>query len=880
MIGWRFNKQPAPAAAEAPPPAIATATAAAPPRPGAAAADELAAQLQAALGDDDALLALAHADVPLQTKLAAVAALAGEAALKSAERGFRDHDRRVHRLAKQRHQACVAQREARAGAAQLIEAAGALLNEPLIAANRVVDIDRAWCALDAALLDPTQRSAYAELSARLTQLMAERAEAERQLKRWNEHARQARRGLLEACAACAAGSPERDHLAALRDAAARACEAAPPGDDTAALRTALDEALLDAERLDAKLAVLDTLNPATAAPADDSLPAAEGHPTPATLIERWQALPAPVEAALSAALEQRFEAALALIEQTRSARREQQRERAKDRKLATRNERSATAAQRLDQAEAALAAGQLGEVHRQLIEIDTLVHAGADAQALRNRIDTLQARYAELKGWQHWAGGRARDELVLQAQALAAATRSDGRAPALKLSIAQRAELIADMRARWGELDRLGGATSRTLWQSFEAALKQAHEPVAAHADAQRAARTQNLQARHQLLETLDAVVLPESAPGDAAAAWRAPAAAFDRFALDWRKLGPLEHTVPHAARAGLMQRLQTSSARIETPLQQARGAAQQARQGLVDRARALAAQAAAGTLARDLVAQVRELQSAWQPAAAALPLGRAAEQALWSAFKSAIDEAFGAREAVLSAHEAAWRANAAERAALIEGLHALHADTPAAELKRALAEADAQWQRCGPPPRNDAARLEARYRAAHEAVRGHLAGSTQRRWQGVCDALTAKLALCTAREDGQQDDDDALAQRWSASAGLPPPWEAALRARAGLPASAPAAAVAKLALATDALLLQLEATWELPSPPGQQAARREWKLLALKRTMEGQRSAAPPPPETCLAALIGRAGLDTAQRARLAALVAALRMRAPLVVA
>ena len=54
---------------------------------------------------------------------------------------------------------------------------------------------------------------------------------------------------------------------------------------------------------------------------------------------------------------------------------------------------------------------------------------GADAPvALQTRIATAQARLAQLRGWQHWAGGRARDELVQQAEALAAATvGGDGR---------------------------------------------------------------------------------------------------------------------------------------------------------------------------------------------------------------------------------------------------------------------------------------------------------------------------------------------------------------------------------------------------------------------------------------------------------------------
>lgn len=116
------------------------------------------ARLAAARGDDAALLALSCSRAPLEIKLAAIEALAGEAALKEAEREFRDHDRRVHRLAKQRLGQAVAQREARARADELVAAARALVHELQIPLNRLVEIDRGWSTLDATLLEPAQRA--------------------------------------------------------------------------------------------------------------------------------------------------------------------------------------------------------------------------------------------------------------------------------------------------------------------------------------------------------------------------------------------------------------------------------------------------------------------------------------------------------------------------------------------------------------------------------------------------------------------------------------------------------------------------------------------------------------------------------------------------
>jgi hypothetical protein len=95
-------------------------------------------RLLAAMGDDTALLGVAQATPVLEIKLAAIEALVSEDALKQAERQFRNHDRRVHRIAKQRFETAVATRESRARAVTLIAAADALTQAPLLAANQLV----------------------------------------------------------------------------------------------------------------------------------------------------------------------------------------------------------------------------------------------------------------------------------------------------------------------------------------------------------------------------------------------------------------------------------------------------------------------------------------------------------------------------------------------------------------------------------------------------------------------------------------------------------------------------------------------------------------------------------------------------------------------
>jgi len=133
-------------------------------------------RLQAAQGDDVALLAVAQAAPLLEIKLAAVEALASEAVLKQAERAFRSHDRKVHQVAKRRLEAAVALREARASAQLLIAAAGALAAEVPLPANRLVALDRDWQAIDANLLTPEQGAEFLSLRERLNTLLREQGE--------------------------------------------------------------------------------------------------------------------------------------------------------------------------------------------------------------------------------------------------------------------------------------------------------------------------------------------------------------------------------------------------------------------------------------------------------------------------------------------------------------------------------------------------------------------------------------------------------------------------------------------------------------------------------------------------------------------------------
>ena len=1139
MLDWIFRRNTPPPADTRPARASEVADAP-PPRAEAAArpAVDWQLKLQHALGNDEALLALAREPAPVGIKLAAIGALAGEAALKQAERDTRHQDRRVHRLAKQRHHALVARRETAAQAAMLIDTARTLADAPLIAANRLVELDRAWQALDASVVDPAQRDAFVALQAKLASLARERGDELLRVERWSAEGRDALARLQQACEAAAAGTEDRARLAAACTAALTVLEAAPVHGACAAARDALRRALDVGAQLDERLRVLEALMeappaavatttkspasdvvarepemPATDAPATDApaeVPAAQGpvadvpaaaapvaqasvaeeptaeegaarmsaaqapatetpaaavpateasaaampaaeapatqspaaampateasaaampaaeasaavvraaevpaaevpashaaaaeepapersatppaapaaispelsapepsapavsapdattvpetgatalaepavaepadlaHPVdpipppaaelaepaiapptqahaaideaapseaapseaapPADPAARWKALPALDDARLAATLERRFQQWLRARDAAATPRRERPADaepRARKEKPGTQKpaaerpgaerpgadkpgadkpadqaaEKFAALGRTLAQAESTLAAGHLADTHKRLTEIDALLDHGVPAGALRGRIDAIQAEYVRLKGWQRWSGGLARDELMAEAEALAASARGgEGGAPA-KVAVKPHAERIDQLRARWKELDRAGGPSNRALWERFDAALKAAYEPVAVHLDAQRAQRLKNLEARLTLLEKLEGVALPAPESG-VEPDWKALAAALHHFHTEWRKLGPIEHTVPHKEREGVLERMKAAVARIEGPLDAARAQAQREREALVERAQALAAEAV--VLGREAMPRVRELQLQWQQHAKSLPLARPVENALWTRFKGQVDAVFQAREAAFHARDAEFKAHGAERAGLIERLQALTPDTPPAELKRTLAEVESQWQRVGPAPRAEAAALEARYRDARDAAAHSLSHAAERRWHATVDALEAHLARCEAAEADParlEEAKAALAAPAQGQPALPGTWEKAIARR--LAGAAPAAPAEP---PIDVLLLQLEAAFQVESPPALQAARRDMKLQAMKAALEGRGShaAVPAAPARLLADTLERRGLDDAQRERLRRVLAEVRRRGP----
>jgi hypothetical protein len=810
-------------------------------------------KILAAKGDDSALLQLAHQAPGADLKLAALAALTQEDALKQAMREFREQDKRLYRAAKARWETAVARREAFEQAPLLIATARSLLEQEGIPANRLVELDRAWSALKTGFLDEALVSEFAAVRAQLGSRVRSHGEAEQAVARWLTAVDPAVSAVTAGLAELARGAaPARsDATRKLAAALLQLVNEAPPATDPAS------EARV-AEKLDAANRAL-ALASSVVQRAEflRSLPvagAAEEAEEKAK-IEQWRSIPEVSDDVLQSVLAHRFSDWRNAGEQERQRDREARRRHEGELNAQERKRRITEMQHHVELAEAAHAGGQVAELTRLMNVIDAALKPGPVNAELARRIESLRQEQQRLRDWQRWSGGQRREELVAEAQALA---KQAGEKVALKA----HGEAIDKLRERWKELDKLSAATTKTLWLAFDGALKAAYVPVAAHLEKLKVARTENLAARNRIIE---AVLKTAGDQQDL----RAIARALEEAKIAWRRLGPVEHTVPREAQKGeqsVAARFASALQALEAPLTKAYEDAGRQREAFIAAAKSLAE---ATPLARDSIDRVRALQAQWQAHAKALPLPRRDENAFWTAFKAATDAVFTARDAARAAREAEANAPIKAREAVIDGLLALPAEITGAQIKRALADADTAWRASPRIHGPQAARIESRYREARDTASRRLRAIADRAALARYDALLAAMRLCAEREAGSEPSPD-LESRYSALTDLPPAWKTAMDARFNgtTPAKRPPLADT---------LLNLEAALSIDSPPDFTAARRALKMLALKNAMENRRpdaGASPADIERWLLDASSTPRPDDTSRARLEKIIAAVQSR------
>lgn len=777
-------------------------------------------RIRAARSDDAALLQLAHQVPGVELKLAAIEALTQEDSFRRAMREFRDQDKRLYRAARSGWQVASGKRKAAAKAKALIANARALLEQESVPVNRAVELDRAWAALDQGLVDPALHTEFALLSTQLGAKARAHGEGEKAIAGWLAAADEAISRLRVSLAPVAQGELP---PAATENVAAQLLEllgGVPDAGDARCIEKtdAANRALALASSVAQRAAFLQSL------PA----PGVVDEANEKAKIEQWRGIPEVSEPELQSVLAHRFASWRNACVEERQREHEEHRAREQEQRAEQKKQRLLAIERDVAAAEAAHAAGQVAELTRLMTVIEHALKPGPVNAALTRRIESLRREQLQLRDWQRWSGRQAREQLVAEAQALASAAAG-------KIAIKAHADAIEKLRERWKELDKLGGATNQTLWLAFDTALKTAYAPVAVHLEKLKAAREENLAARNKIIEELrQAAAKYFPAPQDGAVPdWRAVARTLEEARVAWRKLGPVEHTVPRKAQQGedaVSARYAVAAQALEAPLENAYREAARQREQFINAARNLVTPEG---IAREAVDRVRKLQTQWQAHAKALPLPRQEESALWTAFKSATDAVFKGLDASRAAKEAEFSARIKAREEVIERLAACASSAVASDIKRALAEANTAWRAAPEVPRTQAEKFEKRYRAARAAAARRLDEIATHASRARFDALIHAIALCHERETSSEPASDVEA-RWSAIEHLPAPWKTKLETRfreAGSTSSASSGG------SLPDILLSLEVACGIESPPEFLADRQQLKLRALKDAMESRRA-------------------------------------------
>lgn len=797
-------------------------------------------KILASNSDEAALLQLVFQVPSTELKLEALQHLKQEDSLRRAMREFREKDKRLYRAAKSRWQAANDTRDANEEADGLIAAANALLSQENIPVNRVVELDRAWSMLKMELLDAAVPVEFAKLSEQLGLKVRADGTRAQLLGGWLSAVDMAVEQLSALLPGIAHGNNPSVESESVALRLLALLDNVPDASDSRCVAKA-DNAkrlLALASNVTQRAQFLQTL----------PIPSASDVANEKSMIEQWRAFPELSDGdnqALHSTLAQRFADWRNAFVDARKLERDAHSANEREQRAVKNQQRSNDLQREIDTAEAAHASGQVAELARLLTTIDQMLKRDPANAELAQRIEFLRREQIRLRDWQQWSGKQSREQLAVEAQELAQLANG-------KIALKVHAESIAKLRERWKELDKLDGASDQGAWLSFDGALKLAYAPVAAHLDKLKLARQDNLTARDQVIAELAAAssrfFTETSAESDPIAQpdWRAVVQTLEQARIAWQKLGPVAHTVPRAALQGdhaVTSRYAAAVQALEFPLKSAYDEARQKREQLIAAAKQLSG---SDVHARDVVDKVRSLQSQWQSVAKSVPLPRFDENSLWTAFKSATDAIFVARDAARAASETELTAQLQAREAVIERLMTAVSLNSAAELKPALAEADSAWRAAGDVAKPLRAKLDARYRAARDGVETRLRALALFVSRARFDALIEAMALCRERESlqnsnetigaGQSSDVNA---RWEGIMNLPEAWKAPMSARFnnadGYRSDGEIDRSSRAP--TLEVLLNLEIACGLESPNEFLAARQQLKIRALKTALEGRQA-------------------------------------------
>ena len=446
---------------------------------------------------------------------------------------------------------------------------------------------------------------------------------------------------------------------------------------------------------------------------------------------------------------------------------------------------------------------------------------------IEKQVHQLDAKLNELKEWKDFAVAPKRAELIAEMEGLIGSTEAP---QAL-------AERIKQLQEQWKTISKGIVSDSEADWQRFHLAAQTAYQPCREYFEAQTKLRQANVEKRKAVAGRLQAF---ESAQSGEHPDWRAMAAVLREAPREFRQHSPVER----AAGRAVQEEFDAAMGRLQSRLDAwfAQNVAE--KKSLIQRAQELLLREDS----REATDGVKRLQALWKDVGTA---PRDQEQALWNEFRAQCDAVFQKRQQAYSEFTSGLEASKGQAVALCEAI-----EQAAALSGPALLEATAQhaqWRAAfeswGELPRADERGLRERFERAIKLCQTRVTQQRGRdKEQSFGHMLEAARQISAygwlVAQGGEPADREALKQAAEAFIAGVQQWpKGAAQALKDAWPKADAATEADLAgheKALRMLCIRSEILTDKPTPPEDQALRREYQVQRLMKHMGQGSSVAP----------------------------------------
>lgn len=452
---------------------------------------------------------------------------------------------------------------------------------------------------------------------------------------------------------------------------------------------------------------------------------------------------------------------------------------------------------------------------RRAIE-EKLANAPPLSTYLTNQLQQLDTRLAELADWKSFTVAPKRAELMEEMESLVDSTLDP---PVL-------ADRIKALQEEWRTLSKGAGENLEADWQRFQEASQKAYQPCREYFEAQALVRQENLQRREALLARLVAF---EGAHNWEQPDWRTVIVALRESKQQWRQHSPVDR----AAATALQQQFVAVTSKLQSRLDAEYAGNTSRKNSLIERAQQLLTTADS----RQSIDEVKDLQRQWQ---AVGPVPRAADHRLWEQFRLHCDAVFQRRQQEFAEYSTSLEANKTRAMACCDELGSIAGLSGPAVLQSMdrVSELRAAFEALGEFPRGVARELHNRFERALERCEASFAQQKLRdieqSWSDLLDAANRvrayRLALVGNADPAERDSLRQAAEDYIASVNhWPKGGHEALNLAL---ASAGGADLAANEQALRLLCVRAEILADRPTPPEDQALRREYQVQRLIQGM------------------------------------------------